>query len=77
MQSERVTVTMPADVAKAARERVEAGESRSLSAFVAEAVEEKAKRETLREVLDDIRGEIGPPGPEAEAWADRVLGRLR
>lgn len=73
MHSERVTVTMPADVARAARERVEAGESRSLSAFVAEAVEEKAKRHTLRDVLDADRRVMGPSSPEAEAWARRVL----
>lgn len=64
---------MPEDVAQSAREAVAAGESPSLSAFVAEAVQEKMKRETLREVLDDIEREIGPPGPEAEAWARRVL----
>lgn len=67
---------MPADVAQSAREAVAAGQSPSLSAFVAEAVHEKAKRETLREVLDDIRREIGPPDPEAQAWAKRVLDRL-
>lgn len=73
MHSQRITVTMPEEVAQSAREAVAAGESPSLSAFVAEAIQEKVKRETLRELLDEIEREIGPPGPEAEAWALRVL----
>jgi Arc/MetJ-type ribon-helix-helix transcriptional regulator len=76
MRAQRITVTMPEDVARSAREAVAAGESPSVSAFVAEAVQEKTHRHTLRDCLDELKSEIGPPDVEAQAWARRVLDRL-
>lgn len=37
-------------------------------------MEEKAQRETLKELLAEIRGEIGPATDEETSWAQFVLG---
>ena len=45
---------------------------------VTDALREKSGRHTLADVLDQLDAELGPPGPEADAWAkserDRGLG---
>ena len=38
------------------------------------AMEEKAHRETLRDLLAEIRAEIGPATEEETKWARSVLG---
>lgn len=45
-----------------------------MSAWVSEAMEEKAQRETLKDLLAEIRGEIGPATDEETRWAQSVLG---
>lgn len=79
MHSERVTVSLPADVAAAARNAVEAGSAPSVSAYVARAVQEHLARErglaelaTLfggrppGEALDAVRRDFGLP-PRGDA----------
>lgn len=50
------------------------GHAPSLSAWVASAMAERARRETLTDVLADIRAELGPATDEETAWARSVLG---
>jgi Arc/MetJ-type ribon-helix-helix transcriptional regulator len=70
----RITVSLDdADVATAER-AVEAGQAASLSAWVAGAIRERAKHESLSEVLADIRTELGAASDEETAWARSVLG---
>jgi len=70
----KVAVTIPADVLAAAQMQVAAGAAPSLSAFVSAAVADKIKSNDLERLLDAMDAELGPPGPEAQAWAKRVLG---
>lgn len=66
----RVTVTVPDEVLEVARRDVERGTSPSLSAWVTEAAEAKARRESLARVLDDLlEASGGPLSAEEEAWA--------
>ena len=51
-----------------------AGHARSVSAWVASAMIERARRDTLADVLADIRAELGPATEEETAWARSVLG---
>ncbi len=70
----RVTVTVDEAALRAAEEAVTAGHARSVSAWVASAMIERARRDTLADVLADIRAELGPATEEETAWARSVLG---
>ncbi len=65
-------------VAPAALETAErdvgTGKAASVSAWVGEAMEEKARRERLQDLLAEIRAEIGPATQEETKWARSVLG---
>lgn len=70
----RLTVTVDPETAKAAEAAVAAGRAPSVSAWVAEAMTEYARRERLTDVLAEIRAELGPATNEETAWARSVLG---
>lgn len=72
--SVRVTVTVDESAVAAAEAAVAAGTARSVSAWVAAAMNERATRERLADVLTVIRAELGPASDEETAWARSVLG---
>ena len=74
MQRSRVTVTVRPQVLAAAEEEVAAGRASSLSAWVDQAMEEKARREELAELLAEMRAENGAATAEEDAWARHALG---
>lgn len=74
MTRRRITVTVPPAALQAADELVRAGKAESLSAWVGEAMAEKARREKLGDLLAEIRAEIGPATKEETQWARSVLG---
>jgi hypothetical protein len=61
-------------VLAAAEEEVAAGKAASLSAWVDQAMEEKARREDLAALLAEMRAENGPASEDEDAWARHVLG---
>jgi hypothetical protein len=70
----RVTVTVPDAVLEAARRDVASGAAPSVSAWVTEAAQAKARRESLGNVLDDLLEVAGGPLSEEEmAWARAQL----
>lgn len=74
MQRARVTVTVRRQVLAKAERQVKRGRAKSISAWVDEAMEEKARREDLAALLAEMKVENGPATDEEEAWARRVLG---
>jgi len=70
----RLTVTVDQETADAAEAAVAAGRASSVSAWVATAMAERARREHLADVLAEIRIELGPATNEESAWARSVLG---
>ena len=70
----RITVSLPEHLVDAATEAVRAGRAASVSAYVAEALAEKAARESLDGFLADWREQLGPPTPEETDWAEQALG---
>ncbi len=70
----RVTVTVDEAAVRAAEKAVAAGHAPSVSAWVAVAMTERARRESLADVLAEIRAELGPASDEETAWARSVLG---
>lgn len=70
----RLTVSVETETAAAAEAAVAAGRAPSVSAWVAAAMEDRARRERLADVLSEIRAELGPATDEETAWARSVLG---
>jgi antitoxin ParD1/3/4 len=71
MHTERVTVTLPAELLAEAREAVRCGVASSLSAYVAEAVAARQARDRSLAALADLYG--GPPPADELAEARRML----
>lgn len=69
----KIAVSLPDDLVQAARQAVADDLAPSVSAYVAEALRDKQRGDGLAALLDEWDLEFGPPGPEARAWADRVL----
>jgi hypothetical protein len=70
----RVTVTVPDAVLAVARHDVSSGSAASLSAWVTDAAEAKARRESLTQVLDELLEASGGPLSEQEtSWAREQL----
>jgi antitoxin ParD1/3/4 len=72
----KIAVSLPGELVADARAAVEAGRAASVSAYVADALRAKRSTKSLREVLDLLDAELGPAGPEAEAWAKEQLDRF-
>ncbi len=74
MQRARVTVTVRPEVLAAAGEAVARGHAPSLSAWVDQAMEEKARRQALADLLAEMRAEAGAVTSAEDEWARQVLG---
>ncbi|HVL52619.1 MAG TPA: hypothetical protein VM754_14110 [Actinomycetota bacterium] len=70
----RLTVSVNEEIVREAEAAVAAGSAPSVSAWVAEAMSQRAQRERLKDILAEIRTEIGPATDEETAWAQSVLG---
>ena len=70
-------MTVPDDVLAVARNDVASGAAPSLSAWVTDAAEAKARRESITHVLDALLDATGGPlSPEETAWArDQLQAR--
>ncbi len=71
----KVAVSLPPEVLAAARAALAAGHAANLSAYVADALEEKVKLDALADLLDEMLAESGGPLTPAErAEIDRRAG---
>jgi Arc/MetJ-type ribon-helix-helix transcriptional regulator len=76
MTTTKIAVSLPAELVEQAKRAVAEGRSSSVSAYVAQALEEQAKLDDLGSLLKEMLAETGGPltASEREA-ADRALGR--
>jgi Arc/MetJ-type ribon-helix-helix transcriptional regulator len=73
--TEKIAISLPKAVAQQARRAVRQGRAASVSAYVASALEEKAKLDDLATLLAEMLAESGGPLTAAERRAaDRALG---
>jgi antitoxin ParD1/3/4 len=72
MSTKRVTVSLPEEIAAEAEAAVEAGDAKSVSAYVAGALQAQQARRQAFAALEKLYG--GRPSAEALAEARRVLG---
>ncbi|MGH3827428.1 MAG: ribbon-helix-helix domain-containing protein [Pseudonocardiaceae bacterium] len=75
----RITVTIPEQLARDARQAVDDGKVESVSAYVAEALRRYGRSVTLRELLDEwwAADPAGPPSDVERAAARAELGLSR
>lgn len=72
---QKLAISLPSQAADSARRAVRRGHAPSVSAYVAAAIEEKAKREDLASFLAAMLADTGGPLTAAEAReADQALG---
>jgi Arc/MetJ-type ribon-helix-helix transcriptional regulator len=72
MSTRRVTVSLPEEIAAEAERAVEAGDAKSVSAYVAVALQAQQARKRAFAALEKLYG--GQPSPEALAEARRAMG---
>ena len=65
---QKVSVSMPEDLATAIRERTGPG---GFSRYVTEAVERRFRHDRLGDLLDELDTEFGPVSPEILQWAEQ------
>jgi Arc/MetJ-type ribon-helix-helix transcriptional regulator len=71
----KIAISLPPRAAEHVRRAVKAGRAASVSAYVATAIEDRAKREDLAALLDEMLAETGGPMTASERRAaDRALG---
>ena len=71
----KLAISLPASLAARARRAARTGRAASFSAYVADALEEKVKRDDLDALLDEMLAETGGPMTSAERRrAERELG---
>ena len=71
----KIAVTLPQELVDTARDAVRRGRATSVSAYVAEAMTQRAKADDLDTLLDEMLDASGGPMTDEErAWADRLLG---
>jgi len=72
---EKIAVSLPRHAAESARRAVRQGRAESVSAYVAKAIEDKAKLDDLAALLEEMLAESGGPLTSAERRAaERALG---
>lgn len=69
---EKLAITMPHDLAEAARREVAEGRATSVSAFVSEAVQRRLENDSFQAILDDIFRD-NPMTDQEREWADSIL----
>ena len=75
MTTSKIAISLPGTLVARAKRAVRAGRARSVSAYVASALEEKAKLDELGEMLDEMLAKTGGPlALEEQITADKALG---
>ncbi len=76
MTTEKIAVSLPAALLRRARRAVRGGRARSMSAYVAAAIEQKAMHDELEALLHEMLSESGGPltAQEKRAADAAVLG---
>lgn len=70
----KIAVSLPDELVAAARQAVADGRAASVSAFVADAIEQHGRYAELAALLSEMATEAGPPSDDDRAWARSALG---
>lgn len=76
MTRSKIAVSLPEQLVEQARHAVETGRADSVSAYVADALEQKARLDDLASLLDEMLAASGGAlSAKEQREADRALGR--
>lgn len=73
MSTQKVAVTIPADLLEQAQAAVAAGRARSLSAYISQAIRQYQREQTLTDFLAAWAAESGEPSVDDYDWAKSAL----
>ncbi|MBI2941496.1 MAG: hypothetical protein HYY04_13770 [Chloroflexi bacterium] len=71
---DRLTISLPVEIATRLRADAKAAGAPSLSAYVAETFAQRTRKQTFRDLLDEMFRE-NPMTDEERQWADAILDR--
>jgi len=76
MTAAKIAISLPPEQLKRVRLAVRRGRAESVSAYIAHALAQQDREESLSDVLRDMVVQHGEPNRKEKAWARRVLARL-
>ena len=77
MTRSKIAISLPKDQLARVHREVRAGRADSVSGYIARALAEQEKRESLRVLLLDLIEQHGKPGAEETKWAKGALSQPR
>jgi len=75
MTAAKTAITLPREQLALVHRAVQPGEASSVSGYIAAALAEKAQRESLRVLVEDLKAAHGTPTKAEVLWAKRGLAR--
>lgn len=70
----KIAVSLPDDLVKDARQAVREGRAKSVSGYVADALRQAKREDSLKLLLEEWERDLGPIPHESLDWADEQLG---
>ena len=77
MTTSKIAITLPEEQLTRVQREVRAGRADSVSGYIAQALVEQERRESLRDLLQDLIAQHGEPKPKDMKWAKRALATRR
>jgi Arc/MetJ-type ribon-helix-helix transcriptional regulator len=77
MTRSKIAISLPKDQLARVHQEVRAGRADSVSGYIARALAEQEKRESLRALLRDLIEQHGEPAAKDIKWAERALAPRR
>ena len=75
MTAAKIAITLPEEQVARVRRAVRAGLADSVSGYIARALSEQERRESLHAIVRDLIDQFGEPTQKETAWAKRALAR--
>jgi len=76
IRMKRVTVSLPDDVAEAAKHAADETGAANFSVYVTDALRAFTERETFAAIYADMEAEHGPTSAESKAQAEKILNEV-
>jgi Arc/MetJ-type ribon-helix-helix transcriptional regulator len=77
MTTAKIAITLPKEQLARVQRAVRAGRADSVSGYIARALAEQDREESLRALVRDLIAEHGEPSREEITWAKRALASRR
>lgn len=77
MTASKIAITLPEEQLARVHREIRAGRADSVSGYIARALAEQERRESLRDLIRDLIAQHGEPRQKDITWAKRALGSRR